>query len=700
VIKARANLSARRVTVHWREDGRGCPDLIGSLAAVGYCAHAFSFDADAVDTELQTLLKALAVAGFCAMNIMLLSVSVWFGADGQTRQAFHLVSAALALPAILYSGRVFYVSAWKALRRGRTNMDVPITIGVTLAFALSAYDTLRNAPHAYFDAATTLLFFLLIGRTLDHLMRAKARSAVAGLARLMPRGATIIDDADGSRRYVPLSAIEPEAALIVAVGDRIPVDGVVETGRSEIDCSITTGESAPVQAVSGTPVKAGTLNLTGLLTIKATARAEDSFLSEMVGMMEAAESGRADYRRLADRAAALYSPLIHTGALVSFFAWMASTGDWHTSVSVAISVLIITCPCALGLAVPMVQVMAARRLFERGIMLKDGSALERLAECDTVLFDKTGTLTLGQSRVTNAHHIGLAALAIAAAMAKGSRHPAALAIAEAGRTLDLDAPAFSRVEEVPGCGLEAVCGTSVYRLGRSGWVLGRDAQDGDGEGRSSCSVLGRDGKLLETFLLEDRIRRGSRETVQALAGRGLKVEILSGDRHSSVQALASELGVSEFSHGLLPAEKLERVSQLGEAGRKVLMVGDGLNDAPALAAAHVSFAPATAADVGRNAADFVFLSDKLTAVTDALDVAVGSGALIRQNFALAIAYNAVALPIAVLGYVTPLVAAIAMSLSSVIVVANALRLRLAGSETITATRQRRFMRVSAPAARQ
>jgi Cu2+-exporting ATPase len=293
----------------------------------------------------------------------------------------------------------------------------------------------------------------------------------------------------------------------------------------------------------------------------------------------------------------------------------------------------------------------------------------------------------------------LAALAIAAAMAKGSRHPAALAIAEAGRTLDLDAPAFSRVEEVPGCGLEAVCGTSVYRLGRSGWVLGREAQDGDGEGRSSCSVLARDGKLLETFLLEDRIRRGSRETVQALAGRGLKVEILSGDRHSSVQALASELGVSEFSHGLLPAEKLERVNQLGEAGRKV-MVGDGLNDAPALAAADVSFAPATAADVGRNAADFVFLSDKLTAVTDVLDIAVGSGALIRQNFALAIAYNAVALPIAVLGYVTPLVAAIAMSLSSVIVVANALRLRLAGSETITTTRQWRFMRVSAPAARQ
>ncbi|HET9535158.1 MAG TPA: heavy metal translocating P-type ATPase, partial [Mesorhizobium sp.] len=447
VEQARVNLSTRRVSVKWR--GNEVPPLVEALEQAGYQANLFDAEEDRRDPELDRQVRALAVAGFAAMNIMLLSVSVWSGASPETRLAFHWISAALALPALLYSGRIFFVSAWSALRQGRTNMDVPISIGVCLAFAISIYDTATNGPHAYFDAATSLLFFLLIGRTLDHMMRTKARNAVVGLTRMMPRGATVIRK-DGSRDYLPAGEIEPGMHLAVAPGDRILVDGVVERGSSDVDFSIVTGESLPLTVTAGSQLRSGTLNLTGALTMRATSSARNSFVAEMVGLMAAAEDGRAHYRRLADRAARLYSPVVHLTALVTFLGWMAATGDWHRAISIAIAVLIITCPCALGLAVPMVQVVAARRLFESGILVKDGSALERLAEVDTVAFDKTGTLTLGRPRAVA--EADPQALRIATAMAAQSNHPMSRAIAALG---DGGAAEIGDIRETAGLGLEA-----------------------------------------------------------------------------------------------------------------------------------------------------------------------------------------------------------------------------------------------------
>lgn len=673
VEAARVNLSMKRVAIKWRTPDGNPPDMIGALDAIGYEAHLFSAEADKKDPELSRLIKALAVAGFSAMNIMLFSVSVWSGADPATRHAFHLISAVLALPAVVYSGRIFYLSAWSVLRRGRTNMDVPISIGVSLAVGLSLYETYHNAPHAYFDAATSLLFFLLIGRTLDHVMRERARSAVAGLARLSPAGATLLGE-NGDRRYVPIAEIQPGVRMLVAPGDRIPVDGIVVQGASELDCSLVTGESAPLRIGAGAKVQAGLMNLTGPLTIEATSRAENSFLAEMVRMMEAAEGGRARYRRLADRAAALYSPVVHTMALLTLVGWMVLTGDWHNSITIAIAVLIITCPCALGLAVPIVQVVAARRLFERGIMVKDGSALERLAEIDTVLFDKTGTLTLGAPRLVNEGDIRPEAMAIAMGMAIGSRHPMASAIASSFRLDGREPASFDTISELPGLGIEARLGGDLYRLGRADWAL-EDGTSGEDTDSASISVLSINGRKLASFAFEDAVRPGALSTVNRLREMGLSLGIISGDREPAVRTVASALAVDDFHAGLFPNDKVTQIAQAGASGRKVLMVGDGLNDAPALASAHVSMAPATAADIGRNAADFVFLKDNLSAVKEAMDIALRAKVLIRQNFALAITYNAIAVPIAVFGYVTPLVAAIAMSLSSVIVVANAMRLR-------------------------
>jgi len=668
VEAARVNLSSRRATIRWHEDAAP-PPFIAALRDIGYDAHLFDPGAERKDNTLSELLRALAVAGFAASNIMLLSVSVWAGADPTTRDLFHGISALIALPALAYSGRVFFRSAWSALRHGRTNMDVPISIGVIMAFGLSLYETLHHGAHAYFDASVTLLFFLLIGRTLDHLMRERARTAVKGLAQLAARGA-LVAQPDGSNVYLPVNDIQIGMTVLLAAGERVPVDGRVTSGQSDIDRSLLTGESAPVQVAPGALLQAGTLNLTGPLTLIATAVARDSFLAEMMRLMETAEAGRSAYRRIADRASRLYAPVVHAAALLTMIGWLIATGDLHRAVTIAIAVLIITCPCALGLAVPMVQVMAARRLFERGMLLKDGGALERLAEIDTVVFDKTGTLTLGQPRLLHPESIDADALGIAAAMATHSRHPYSRALAAAGAVIasPLDAGA---VAEIPGAGLEARVGAHLYRLGRASWAL---AQSDDDAVDNANVVLSRDGQSVARFAFEDRLRDGARETIAELTNNGFAVEVLSGDRDEAVRRIAGDLGARHLSE-VSPAGKVSRISDIEASGHRVLMVGDGLNDAPALAAAHASMAPASAADVGRNAADLVFLHQSLRAVPEAIGLARNAARLVQQNLALAIGYNVIAVPIAVSGYVTPLIAAVAMSSSSLIVIANALRLR-------------------------
>ena len=661
VERARVNLSTKRVSVRWR--GEALPPVVSTLAGLGYAPNLFDDPQDGKDPVLSELLRAVAVSGFAAANIMLLSVSVWSGAEGATRDLFHWVSALIALPALVVAGRVYYRSAWSALRHGRMNMDVPIAIGITLAYILSLYDTWHSGSHAYFDASVTLMFFLLIGRTLDHVMRNKARAAVAGLVRLAPRGALVLFK-DGSRDYRPIAEIEPGMRLLVAAGERIPVDARIVQGASDLDCSLVSGESAPRAVAAGAEIQAGTLNLTGPLTLQAMRSASSSFLAEMVRLMEAAEGGRARYRRIADRVSSLYAPVVHLTALVTFIGWMLSGADWHQAVTVAIAVLIITCPCALGLAVPIVQVVAARRLFENGIMVKDGAAMERLAEADAAIFDKTGTLTLGQPRLTNVHEIAQRLMGTAAALAAHSRHPLSQAIAAQAGGAPL--AAFDAVREMPGFGMEASAGGVLWRLGRAGWAAGGSQESG--------TVLSRNGEIVARFSFEDEVRPGARTTIAALKANVGPVEMLSGDIEAACLRVAEGLGIDGWRAGLLPADKVARIEELSRQGRKVLMVGDGLNDAPALGAAHVSMAPATAADIGRNAADFVFLRESLSAVTIAIEVANRAGRLVRQNIGIAIVYNAIAVPIAILGYVTPLIAAIAMSGSSILVISNALRL--------------------------
>jgi Cu2+-exporting ATPase len=600
------------------------------------------------------------------MNVMLLSVSVWAGAADATRDMFHWISAAITLPAIGFSGQPVFRHAWKALSAGRLNMDVPITLAILLAVVMSVWETALSGHHAYFDAALTLTFFLLAGRYLDHRPRAVARSAAEELAALeVPRAIRL---ADGTEQTVAAADLRIGDMVLVRPGSRCPVDGEIVTGTSELDRSLLTGETVPVAAAPGQAISAGEVNLTGPLTIRATAVGQDTSLHRMADLVAIAESGRSRYTSLADRAAKLYAPGVHILSVLSFVGWFIYSQDLRTSLNIAAAVLIITCPCALGLAVPAVTTAASGRLFRKGMLIKHETALERLATVDTVVFDKTGTLTEGTPVLSNLGDHSTADLEIALALAEGSSHPLSRAITTAARAAGITPAQITDITERPGQGTEATWRGQTVRLGRNDWI-GAEA----GDVTSAWLRVGNNAPV--QFRFADDLRAGAAETITALKAAGKRVMLLSGDSETPVADLAHRLGITEYQANCLPQTKLATIESLSASGAHVLMVGDGLNDTAALAAADVSISPATALDAARVASDIVLLGRDLSPVADSLVTARKATSRIKENFRIATAYNVIAVPLAIIGLATPLIAALAMSSSSIIVSLNALRLR-------------------------
>lgn len=670
VRAARVNLTLRRVMID--APGRSADSFIPVLDAIGYEAHeldASALGSTAAERQGRDILMRIGVAGFAMMNIMILSVAVWSGATGPTRDMFHWISAVIALPTVIFAGKPFFASAWSSLRAGRLGMDVPISLALILATAISLFETFKSGHHAYFDAAVMLCFFLLVGRYLDFRSRAVARSAAEELTALEVPRAVLLDG--GTERVVGVADLVPGDVIRVRPGARVAADGQVIAGMSEIDRSLLTGESLPVQAGPGAVLSAGEVNLTGPLDLRVTAAGRDSSLSRLAGLVASAEASRGRYASLAERAARTYSPAVHLLAVTSLIGWLYATGDWRLALNVAAAVLIITCPCALGLAVPAVVTAASGKLFRRGLLIKDGTALERLAQVDCVVFDKTGTLTMGKPELTGLHDLPTNLRGIALALADASAHPLSRALAI---TLRSDGCLPARIEqpqEVPGFGVEGIWNGRRVRLGRPDWTGVNVAPDADGP----VTVLSVDGHAPIMLHFADALRPGAAECVKSLRAQGLRVMILSGDTQSAVARTAAELGVTEYRAGVTPQEKEAEMVALANSAAKVLMVGDGLNDTAALARAHASISPATGLDAARVASDIVLMGQDLSPVAEALDTARRARRRIKQNFAISIAYNLVAVPFALAGFATPLMAALAMSLSSLTVTLNALRLR-------------------------
>jgi Cu2+-exporting ATPase len=668
VRSARVNLTLKRASIDAAPEVTA-EEMRALVEGLGYEAHeldAGTLSATATDKAGRDLLMRLAVAGFASMNVMLLSVSVWSGAEAATRDLFHWISAAITLPAIAFSGVPFFRNAWSALRHGRLNMDVPITLAILLAVVTSLWETSLSGEHAYFDAAIALTFFLLAGRYLDHRTRAIARSAAEELTALeVPRATRL---RDGAEEVVGIAELAVGDLILVRPGGRMPVDGEIVSGTSELDRSLLTGETLPVFAGEGQAVSAGEVNLTGPLTIRATAVGAETSLHRMADLVAIAESGRSRYTSLADKAAKLYAPGVHILSGLSFIGWYLYTWDLRTALNIAAAVLIITCPCALGLAVPAVTTAASGRLFRRGMLIKHETALERLAQVDTVVFDKTGTLTTGTPRLTNGASLPRAALELALALSQASAHPLAQAITRVARDAGLAAAQVTDITEVPGYGTKGMIDGQEVRLGRASWVGATPRAE-----TATYLKLGKAAPVAFTFA--DALRPGAEEAVTALVKQGKRVILMSGDTTPAVKALAERLGIAEWLAEALPADKAARVAALTDKGAHVLMVGDGLNDTAALAAAHVSISPASALDAARVASDIVLLGNDLTPIGAACETAKSATRRIRENFRIATVYNIVAVPLAVAGLCSPLIAALAMSLSSITVSLNALRLR-------------------------
>jgi len=672
VEEARLNFSTHRLSVVWSGEAALADDLVRAVEDLGYGVHPYDPGVEESESKKKErfLLLCLGVAGFAMGNVMLISVGLWTTTAETmgmaTREFMHWISAFIALPVILFSGRPFFRSALRALSSGRANMDVPISLALLLAGGMSLFETVQGGEHVYFDSALMLMFFLLIGRYLDFRARKQARSAAVDLLESMRGFASVVTEK--GLQKIAIQDLQQDMIVQVAAGEKFPADGLIETGKSAVDTALVTGETVPQAVEPGASVYAGTINMEAPLTMRVQKSVEDSLLADIARLMEEAEQGQARYVRLADRAARLYTPVVHTLALLAFLGWFFAGGlVWQEALMIAVTVLIITCPCALGLAVPVVQVLASGQLMRRGVLMKSGDALERLAVIDTVFLDKTGTLTRGKPELVGSY--AAQDLKLAASLAAQSHHVLAQALLQ---VYDGELAALDDVEEVPGEGMRTLYKGKELRLGSRDFCGDSDAP----VSAHSELWLQQEGAAPLCFQFADQLRSDSAQIVAQLQAKGLEVVLLSGDREAVVSDVAKTCGIARFYAQQKPDDKYCLLREARERGANVLMVGDGLNDAPVLAGAGVSMAPGSAIDMAQNAADIVFMGERFSPVLETWTLARRSQSLVRQNFMLAVLYNLVAIPLALAGMVTPLVAAIAMSGSSLVVIANSFRLKL------------------------
>lgn len=659
--------------------------LKAAIVKAGYTA------SEPADVQAQAALRLpdwwpVAVSGALTLPLVGPMLLQLFGIHGMLAGWMQL---ALATPVQFWLGRRFYRAGWKALLAKTGNMDLLVALGTSAAYGLSVYLLVQGVPHLYFEASAAVISLVLLGKWLEQRAKHQTTDAIRALNALRPTTARV--RRDGVEADIPVEQVQVGDLIIVRPGDRVAVDGDIVEGRSHVDESLITGESLPVARSVGDKVTGGAINAEGVLTVRTTAIGAETTLARIIRMVESAQAAKAPIQRVVDRVSAVFVPLVLGAALLTFLAWLALAGNWQTALINAVAVLVIACPCALGLATP-TAIMAGTGVAARhGILIKDAQALELAHAVTVVAFDKTGTLTVGKPALAAVLPVGAASaadvLTLAAALQRSSSHPLAVAVMDKAREDGLSVPQAQQVAALPGRGVKGVVGGEKLALGSTRLLkeLGLEAgtaqqaaQQLEREGRTVSWLMTVDGdarRVLGLLAFGDTLKPGARAGVARLRELGIRTVMLTGDNRGAAQAIAAQLGIDEVQAEVLPGDKAAAVQRLRDAGEVVAFVGDGLNDGPALAAASVSYAMAGGADVATETAGITLMRGDPRLVADSLEVSRRTYAKIKQGLFWAFGYNVLGIPLAALGLLNPVIAGAAMAFSSVSVVANALTLR-------------------------
>ncbi len=692
VEEFRVNYSTHRATLRWDDSRIHLSEVLRAVADIGYVAHPFDpgRQEQLYLRERKAALRRLAVAGLGAMQVMMLAVALYagdfYGMDQGIRGLLRWVSLLFATPVVLYSAAPFFTAALRDLRSRQLGMDVPVALAIGLAYGASMFATIAGRGQVYFDSVSMFAFFLLAGRFLEMGARHRAGQAAEELVKLLPAMATRLD-AEGGEEVVPVSELEPGDRVRIRPGETVPADGRVLEGRSSVDEALLTGESLPVAKSAGAELVGGTLNVESPLVMNVEKVGTDTVLSSIQRLLDRAQHEKPRIARIADRVAGRFvGALLVIACAVALYWWQAAPAE---ALWIVLSVLVVTCPCALSLATPAAVTAATGTLTRAGVLTTRGHALETLARATHVVFDKTGTLTSGRLRVEALQPLGregaVTCHRLAAALERDSEHPIAHALREGVSLI----PVASDVRAVPGCGVEGRLEGRVLRIGTPAFVaelVGSAAAAAADVGADPASDVGWTEVLLgdahgplARFRLSDSLRPQAAEAVAALQAMGLQTALLSGDSPAAVGRVANELGIAHYEARLSPEGKLEALRRLQEQGAVVAMVGDGVNDAPVLAAAQVSLAMGSGTQLAQASADMILLSERLPHLVEAVDMARRTLRVVRENLGWALLYNLVAVPLAAVGMVPPWAAALGMSASSLLVVLNALRLGRTGA---------------------